>query len=69
MKIIATVTNCAEAVHVGGGIRRRSTIIDLGNDLPPLLQKYLENRSWAKEGPNRYTYETLSFSILDEEAK
>lgn len=66
MKLIATVTDCADLINAGGGVEARSVIIDLGEDLPPLLKRYLETRKWAAEGPNRYTYESLSFSVLEE---
>lgn len=66
MKIIATVTDCGAVVHAGGSAESRSAIIDLGENLPPVLQEYLDNLKWAKEGPNRYTYKNLTFSILDD---
>jgi len=65
MKIVATVTNCADAAHIGGNPESNSCIIDIEN-IPPLIQKYLKNKKWAEGGTNRYTYESISFSLLDE---
>lgn len=68
MKIVATVTSCGDAAHVGGGVHRESAIIEIPNDkIPLVVQKFFENQEWAKSGKNRYTYEALSFSLLSEE--
>ena len=66
MKIIATVTDYGAVVHAGGSAESRSAIIDLGENLPPVLQEYLDSLKWAKEGPNRHTYKNLTLSILDD---
>lgn len=67
MKIIATVTNCGDYIHAGGGVQSNSCVIELPEPLPPLIQKYLASVKWASEAKNRYTYKALSFSILNED--
>lgn len=69
MKIVATVTNVGSVVHCGGHAESRSAIIDIPeSSLPYLVLEYLANRKHAKE--NKYwSYEDLSFSILEEDPK
>jgi hypothetical protein len=67
MKIVATVTNVADAVLCGGHAESRSAIIDIPESLlPSLVLKYLANQKRAKEDKS-CTYEDLSFSILEED--
>lgn len=69
MKIVATVTNVASVVHCGGRAESRSAIIDIPESLlPSLVLEYLANQKRAKENKS-YTYDDLSFSILDEDPK
>lgn len=67
MKIVATVTDCGDAVNAGGGVERRSCLIDLPEPPPKIIRQYLESIEHTKSGLNIYSYKTLSFSILDED--
>ena len=66
MKLVATVTNCEHRAGAGGDIERRSAVIDIGDDLPSIVLKYLAHKKWVEENPTRFNYETLTFSILEE---
>jgi len=66
MKIVVTLVDCSGAVCAGGGVERESAIIEIPDDsLPALVKKYKKDRRWASEGPNRYTYQSLEFSVLN----
>jgi hypothetical protein len=68
MKIVVTVTDVGEAIHCGGDVVRKSAIIEIPEDqVPSIVKNYFKNKRWAKERPNRFTYQTLSFSLLEEE--
>ena len=68
MKIVVTVVDCGAAANVGGGVERRSAIIDLsGIDLPQIVKNYLSMREKMKGLKNSYTYQEIEFSVLDEE--
>jgi len=70
MKIVVTITDAAGVVHAGATIESRSAILEIPNDkLPTIVKQYLENKVWAKQKEGRYTYEYMTFSILDEEAE
>jgi hypothetical protein len=67
MKIVATVTDVGAVIHAGGAAESRSCIIDIPNEaLPELLKRYLANKKWASEQPNRCSYQDVTFSLLDE---
>jgi len=67
MKIVATVTDAGGVVHAGASIEARSAIIEIPDaNIPSVVRRYLTNRKWAAEGPNRHTYEYLTFSIYEE---
>ena len=67
MKIIATVCDVAGVVHAGATPESKSVVLEIPDDkVPQLLKQYLKNKKWATEGENRYTYEYLSFSLVEE---
>lgn len=68
MKIVVTVADGSGAVHVGSDVTCTSAIIEIKDEqVPDLLKQHLEHIAWAKSGKNRYCYETLSLSILEED--
>jgi hypothetical protein len=68
MKIVVTVTDVGGVIHCGGDVARKSAIIEIPEDqVPSIVKNYFENERWAKERPNRYTCQTLNFSLLEEE--
>jgi hypothetical protein len=67
MKIVATVTDVGHVVHAGGKPESKSSIITIPDDqIPTIIKKYFKNREWASKSENRYTYESLHFSLLEE---
>ena len=61
LKIVATITNFAAAAHIGGDVERSSEIINVPTkNIPPNLKRYLSHQNQKK-------WETLSFSLLEEE--
>ena len=63
LKIVATITNFGAALNIGGDPVRESMIIDVPtNNIPEKLKKYLDANLAKRK------YETLSFSILNEDA-
>lgn len=68
VKIVATVYDGGMAANVGGAVESKSVIIEIPNDkIPSLIKRYFDHLAWARAEKNRYTYETLSFSLLEEE--
>jgi hypothetical protein len=66
MKIVVTVCDAAQAVHVGGKVENRSDVIEIPDDaLPKIVKDYLFFKEWEKGGPDRCAYQTLTFSILE----
>ena len=66
MKIVATLTDSAMAYHLGGNVEKWSSIIDLGDNVPSIVYRYLQAEAEVKEGEPSH-YMTLSFSLLIEE--
>lgn len=67
MKIIATVCDVGGVVHAGATPESRSVVLEIPDDkVPPLLKQYFKSKKWATEGKNRYNYDYLSFSLLEE---
>lgn len=61
MKIIATVSDAASLIHVGGDIERKSCVIEIPDEqLPKLLADYFKWRNDPKGCMS------LSFSLLEE---
>ena len=58
MKLVVTVSDAVHVANVGGELDRVSAIIDLGDNIPPILKEYMQ-----KPKP---CYLSVSFSILDE---
>ena len=68
MKIVFTIADATHAAHIGCDVERKSAIIEVSEDqIPALVKGHFAAKKWAKEGPNRYVYETLSLSYIEEE--
>lgn len=69
MKIVATITCTAHAAHVGGDVERISGVIDIPNNLlPRCVKDHLRDRERAEKEPRRFLYETIAFSIMEDDA-
>jgi len=61
IKIVATISNYGAAANIGGDVERTSMIIEIPTkNIPERLKRHLENTEAKK-------WETLSFSLLDQE--
>jgi len=67
VKIIATVYDGTNAVHIGGGVESQSVVLaDIEDSkLPALVQAYLKYR----RGHNNYLSLSLSFALPDAKEK
>jgi hypothetical protein len=66
MKIVATIHDAGMAINVGGSVLSESAIIEIkDSDVPLIVEAYLRNRKVARDSDG-HTYQTLSFSLLDE---
>lgn len=67
MKIVATIADANYSVYVGCDVERTSVIIEIPDEqVPAALKRHFERREWVNQSPNRYFYETLLFSLLEE---
>ena len=68
LKIVATIHDAGMAVNVGGSVSSRSEIIEIPTSkIPCNVMRYLENRNKEKTTEKYYTYQTLTFSLLEED--
>jgi hypothetical protein len=67
MKIVARITDCGDAALGGGDVHSTSVIIDVPNP-PQLIMDFLKDKAKEREIESYYSYQQLSFSVLDERA-
>jgi hypothetical protein len=68
IKLVVTITDASHMVHVGGPLESRSGIITLKKEqVPPMVFRHLERKRAAQDTSNRNCFETISFSLLEDD--